>query len=242
VARQQQQMMDVVASYCGSPPLPQDWMLRWNLDPVLWLGLAIGAAIALRAPHPRAALGGIGVLAAAFVSPLCALSVALFSARAVHHILIVAIAAPLIAAAFPARRSSALGTALLASVVTLWLWHVPSLYDRALADTAIYWLMQFSLIAAATWFWRELFAAPPMPAILAAILGMAQMGMLGALLTFAPDALYTTHARTTLAWGLGPLADQQLAGLIMWVPGIIPYAVITALIGRRFWMRTAIAA
>jgi putative membrane protein len=231
--------MSSIASYCGTPPLPTDLFLRWNLDPILLIALAIGAAVALRSARPRLMLGGVVVLALAFVSPLCALSVALFSARAVHHILIVAIAAPLLALAFPARQARFLGAALLMATVTLWLWHVPSLYDRALAHTAIYWLMQVSLLATAVWFWRELFAAPPVPATLSAIAAMAQMGMLGALLTFAPDPLYVVHIATTLPWGLSPLADQQLAGLIMWVPGILPYAVITAVIGRRLWMLTA---
>ena len=234
--------MSSIASYCGTPPLPTDLFLRWNLDPILLIALAIGAAVALRSARPRLMLGGVVVLALAFVSPLCALSVALFSARAVHHILIVAIAAPLLALAFPARQASFLGAALLTATVTLWLWHVPSLYDRALAHTAIYWVMQVSLLATAVWFWRELFAAPPVPATLSAIAAMAQMGMLGALLTFAPDPLYVVHIATTLPWGLSPLADQQLAGLIMWVPGILPYAVITAVIGRRLWMRTAVPA
>jgi putative membrane protein len=45
------------------------------------------------------------------------------------------------------------------------------------------------------------------------------MGLLGALLTFAPRALFEPHQATTLPWGLSPLADQQLGGLIMWVPG-----------------------
>ncbi len=231
-----------MSSYCGEPPLPHDWLLRWNLDPLLLLGLAICAAIALRSDRPRLALGGVGVLAIAFVSPLCALSVALFSARAAHHIALVAIAAPLIALAFPARRSGQLAVALLVATITLWLWHVPTFYDRALANTALYWLMQFSLMASAIWMWRNVFAAPPVPALLAAIFAMAQMGMLGALLTFAPDALYAAHAGTTLAWGIGPLADQQLAGLIMWVPGVFPYAILTALLARRSWMQAARAA
>jgi putative membrane protein len=44
------------------------------------------------------------------------------------------------------------------------------------------------------------------------------MGLLGALLTFAPVALYAPHTLTTAAWGLTPLEDQQTAGLIMWIP------------------------
>jgi putative membrane protein len=49
------------------------------------------------------------------------------------------------------------------------------------------------------------------------------MGLLGALIVFAPRPLYTLHVASTAAWGLTPLADQQLAGLLMWVPAILPY-------------------
>lgn len=226
-----------MTSYCGAPPQPYDWISRWNLDPVLLLALGLGAALALRSAHPRRALAAVGVLALAFVSPLCALSVALFSARAVHHLLLVAVAAPLIALAFPARRPGFLGAAFLVSTATLWAWHLPSLYDLALGDTAIYWLMQASLLATAIWFWRGLFAAPPLSGTLSAIFAMAQMGLLGALLTFARAPLYAAHAGTTWPWGLDPITDQQLAGLVMWVPGVIPYAVATALIARRAWVR-----
>lgn len=187
-------------------------------------------------------MGGVGVLALAFVSPLCALSVALFSARAVHHVLLVAVAAPLLALAFPARRAGTLGIAFVASTAILWSWHLPALYDRALGDTSIYWAMQLSLLATAVWFWRELLVAPAMPAAMAAIVGMAQMGMLGALLTFAPSPLYAAHAATTLPWGLDQIVDQQLAGLVMWVPGVIPYAVLTAVVARRAWRSAGIAA
>jgi len=50
-----------------------------------------------------------------------------------------------------------------------------------------------------------------------------QMGLLGALLTFAEHPLYAPHLATTLAWGLTPLEDQQAAGLIMWAPAAALY-------------------
>ena len=50
-----------------------------------------------------------------------------------------------------------------------------------------------------------------------------EMGLLGALLTFSQNAIYAPHALTTAAWGLSPLEDQQLAGLIMWAPGALAY-------------------
>ena len=227
--------MQRIASYCGAAAIPDDWMWRWNFDPILLIALATCALLALRSDRPRMALAGVGVLAVAFVSPLCAISVALFSARAVHHVLIIAVAAPLFALALPPRRTDHLFAALLISTATLWAWHLPSLYDRALADTAVYWLMQLSLLGTAIWYWRAVFAAPPVPAMIGSILGMAQMGMLGALLTFAPAPLYISHVVSTLPWGIDQLADQQLGGLAMWVPGVLPYAVLTALIARRIW-------
>jgi len=228
-----------MTSYCGAPPHPYDWIQRWNFDPVLLVALAVAAAVALRSPQPRFALASVGVLTVAFVSPLCALSVALFSVRAVHHVLLVAVAAPLAALAFRGRASTHVSIAFVLSTATLWAWHLPSLYDRALGDTTIYWLMQLSLLGTATWFWRELFAAPPVSAWMASVFAMAQMGMLGALLTFARVPLYATHAGATLPWGLEQVADQQLAGLVMWVPGVIPYALATALIARRVWTGAA---
>ena len=231
-----------MTSYCGAPPDPADLMRSWNLDPILLLALGAGALVAWRSRHPKPALAAIGVLALAFVSPLCALSVSLFSARAVHHLLVVAVAAPLLAMAFPARRPMLPGLAFVAATVVLWAWHLPSFYDAALAGTALYWLMQATLLASAFWFWQAMFAAPPVTGVLMAILGMAQMGMLGALLTFATTPLYATHIGTTLPWGLDQVVDQQLAGLVMWVPGIVPYALAVAVLARRTWARAAAAA
>ncbi|MET1756090.1 cytochrome c oxidase assembly protein [Novosphingobium sp. RD2P27] len=173
----------------------------------------------------------------AFVSPLCALSSALFSARAVHHVLLVAIAAPLLARAFPAERESGLALPFAVSALTLWLWHAPPLYTAALNDNAIYWLMQVSLLGTAWWFWRSVFAAQDVlpAALLTVAAAIGQMGLLGALLTFAPDPLYAHHLTAPLAFGLTPLQDQQLAGLIMWVPAMAPYLLIAIWMARRAW-------
>jgi putative membrane protein len=57
---------------------------------------------------------------------------------------------------------------------------------------------------------------------------MAQMALLGALLTFAPTALYAPHYFTTQLYGLTPVEDQQLGGLIMWVASLPLYAAAAA--------------
>ena len=70
--------MAVPVTYCGPPPVPAELVSSFNLDPVLLLGL-FATALALR--REKAGLAAVAVLAVAFVSPLCALSAALFSAR-----------------------------------------------------------------------------------------------------------------------------------------------------------------
>ena len=76
-------------SYCGPAPGAGDWAAQWNGDPVLLAALGLMAFAVLRLPGSRrsAGLAGVVVLVVAFVSPLCALTTALFSARAVHHLL-----------------------------------------------------------------------------------------------------------------------------------------------------------
>ncbi|PHK94254.1 CAAX protease [Pseudoroseomonas rhizosphaerae] len=225
--------------YCGVGPVPGELWGRWNLDPYLLslLALLLGWAALRPAGLPRrAALGGWLVLALAFVSPLCALSSALFSSRVAHHVLLVGAAAPLLALALasPPRGAGAgpwralqgaLGLAVPAHILALWLWHAPPLYAAALSSHALYWAMQASLLGTGLWFWSAALARrDASPPFLAALLTMmAQMGLLGALITFAPAPLYAPHLGTTQAWGLSPLQDQQLGGLIMWVPASLVY-------------------
>lgn len=227
--------------YCGSPPDPSDILTRWNLDPVLLAGLAlfvVGIWVGRsQLRGPRSGLVAIAVLAVAFVSPLCALSSALFSARVVHHMLLVLVAAPLLAAAFAPPRKGSLATPLALSSIVLWAWHTPGAYNLALSNVGIYWLMQCSLLGSFLWFWRAL-EVPDRSLIESAtaiIASFAQMGLLGALLTFAPVQLYAIHAIAPLAWGFAPLADQQLGGLLMWVPAGLPYAVMLWRAGRHTW-------
>ena len=218
-------------SYCGSPPTLDTLWGRWNFDPVLLMALlatAIGAGIALRHAGPRRqwAFAGAWLLAAIlFVSPLCALSVALLSARVTHHVALTMLVAPLLAMALPAAwgRSLSLLPPLVISTMALWLWHAPDPYTAAFLHPALYWVMQLSLLCSFTWLWLGLVRAnASMASGLSALSSAIQMGLLGALLVFAPQPLYLPHLTSTLAFGLLPLEDQQLAGLIMWVPANLP--------------------
>lgn len=227
---------DLAGLYCGPAPDPGAIWVRWNLDPLL---IAAVVALALVIGRSRAGAAAVAVLAVAFVSPLCALSAALFSARVVHHLLLVALAAPLIALALPAKVPRRATPLFLISTGVLWAWHLPKAYDAAMADMGLYWVMQATLLGSATAFWRAVLAPgqPTGQAGLAILGAYMQMGLLGALLTFAPDPLYAIHQLAPLAWGFTPLSDQQLGGIIMWVPAGIPYAAFGALVALRGWWR-----
>jgi putative membrane protein len=212
--------------YCGPAPDPSAWLGRWNLDPVLLAVMGLAFVLLWRgwAREGRSALIAASVvLAISFISPLCALSSALFTARTLHHLLLILAAAPLLALALPGARKSRLLPAAAVHVVIFWAWHAPGAYASALSSDAVYWAMQLSLLASGTWFWMGVRKASAPAAIVGLLAVMLGMGLLGALIAFAGQPIYAPHFATTLAWGMTPLEDQQAAGLIMWAPAAAAY-------------------
>jgi len=202
-------------------------------------------------------MSGWAVLALALISPLCPLSVALFSARASQHVAITMIAAPLIAAAFAraisvrsAHRLAALAlidspiVAAFVFAAILWFWHAPAPYALTFDSVAAYWTMHVTMIASAVWLWYRLIddGARPIEALIASLVSTVQMGFLGALITLAPHPLYAPHFATTPAWNLTPLEDQALGGAIMWVLGCIAFlAMAMTALSRLLRSRTPVA-
>lgn len=258
-----------VTPYCGSPPTPDALWARWNLDPVLMAGLLaiLGSYMigVLRPGGPGKNIAGwrrgafvVGWMtaAAALISPLCALSVSLFSARVGQHMILSLVAAPLVMLGRPGwaltglRRHAALrldtnpppainraaAGAAAAFAVALWFWHAPRPYDATFASPIIYWLMHLTMFAAALMVWKvvlEPHVAGAVPALTAGAASTLQMTLLGAIITLAPRLLYAPHALTPYAWGLTQASDQQLGGLIMWVPGCSIFLAVTLLtLGR----------
>lgn len=230
---------------CGPAPVPGELWGAWNLDPAVLAALvALAVMVGWRArPGTRAVgLWGVVALAVAFVSPLCALTVALFSARAAHHLVLITLAAPALAVAWPLLPRGPAGLALAALTGAMIAWHLPGIYAQIWASETLYWLMQAAMLLPAWAFWSAVLAPGAdagdtlrRAALIGGLAGI--MGFLGAILTFAPGVLYFPHVSGTGPWGLTPLADQQLAGLIMWVPGFVPLALIAAALLRRAWRR-----
>lgn len=246
----------LIIPYCGAPPLPDALWARWNLDPALIVVLAallgvyaLGERLtALVAAPPKPSrrdvaffASGWAILSAALISPLCALSVALFSARVGQHMIIAMIAAPLMvlgspvprfAALLPSRWANQLTRAfeVLANKVTaallfatfLWMWHTPFFYGATFRSDLVYLTMHLTMFGSAFLLWHGLLVRGLDQPLLAFGTGFAttlQMSLLGALLTFATRPLFTEHLLTSAWWGFTPVEDQQLGGLIMWVPG-----------------------
>lgn len=216
--------------YCGAAPPPDEWLAHWNLDPVLLVAITgIAALVWWRPPEggSRRAQGGLLALTALlFVSPLCALGSALFTARIVHHVVLATALAALAVSALGLHRrriagSLAVWTALQA--LLFWAWHAPPLYAAALSSDALFWVMQATIAGSATLWWAKLRQAEGGAAVVALLATMVLMGVLGALITFAGRPLYAPHWLTTQAWGLSPLEDQQIAGILMWAPASAIY-------------------
>lgn len=248
--------------YCGSAPVPGQLSAAWNLDPPLLGAFALAAVglawVSRRSTEPMAPRRTLGfavawlVLLVAFVSPLCNLTSALFSARVVQHLLTIQVAAPLLVLAWPAdaprwpgwARSVARPFAVPELAwglfgVTLWVWHLPGPYMAALRSDAVLWLMHATLFAGALAAWRSVLVTDDSSlrarGLLSALGTSVHLAMLAALLIFAPEPLFAYHATTTLAWGLSPLADQQLGGLVMGVVGSLAYVALNLYAAGR-WM------
>lgn len=259
---------------------PSELWTSWGSSPGTVLVLVVaGVAYArgVRATRQRPALAGIVrrrrraavaagvVLVAALASPLDAAAGTLFSAHMVQHLLLTAVAAPLVVLAAPLRtirrgltlptrrvldrfRVPLAGDAPLRRSATAWAtglfvattsaWHVPALYGAALDSSLVHAAEHLTLLGAAVAFWWAVLGAARR-SLLWAIAGLfvacIHGGALGALLALSPRAWYPLHAASAERWGIDPLADQQIAGAAMWVPTATIYVAAMAVLVHR-WM------
>lgn len=122
--------------------------------------------------------------------------------------------------------SSPLGAWLL-HFIALWGWHVPPLFEATLTSDFAHGLQHTSFLATALLFWWALLAGHgrgrPAVAVFYLFTTVIHTGVLGALLTFSERLWYPLYDPLTRPWGLSPLEDQQLGGLIMWIPASASY-------------------
>lgn len=233
----------------------------------LWRSAGAGRGIRF-AQAGRFAAGWLA-LVVALASPLDSLAELSFAAHMVQHELLMVLAAPLLvlgrpleawAWALPTRWSRDLAAAgrspILATpwqwitepagawcfhAAALWLWHLPWLFEAALANEAVHIAQHASFFGSALAFWWTVFGRGSRAADGASLVSlfttMLHTAALGALLTFASAAWYPTYAQH-VPFGFTALEDQQLGGLVMWVPAGFAYIAAGLVIVAR-WLRPA---
>lgn len=122
-------------------------------------------------------------------------------------------------------------SAWLLETVALWVWHIPALYDATLTSDWIHAAQHLSFFFTAVLFWSALYgvgrsALSYGAGTLYVFAAAAQCSALGALLTFSSVLWYPAYATSTALWGLTALQDQQLGGVIMWVPSSIVFIIV----------------
>jgi putative copper resistance protein D len=124
-----------------------------------------------------------------------------------------------------------------------WGWHFSALYDQALENAALHYVQHATFLGAALLFWWPVIGADPSPwrlphpvRILYLFMALPQNSFLGVAILSAPTVLYPHYVTNARDWGLPPLEDQALGGMIMWVVGDLFF--LAAMLGVVvLWMR-----
>jgi cytochrome c oxidase assembly factor CtaG len=139
------------------------------------------------------------------------------------------------------RRASDPLTATLVHGIAIWIWHAPALFDDAVSDAAVHRLQHLTFFGTALLFWWALFRRSTRDYGMAALhlfITMIHTSLLGVLLVLSPRLLYGADAAFAEICGLSPIEDQQLAGLLMWIPAGLIYAA-AALTMAGLWIANA---
>jgi putative membrane protein len=125
--------------------------------------------------------------------------------------------------------------------VALWLWHIPQLFDASVESRVVHALQHSSFLGSALLFWWALLRGHAArrqygAGVLYVFSTALHVWILGALLTFSARPWYSAYRNTTAAWGLSPLEDQQLGGLILWAPPALVY-IAAGLALLALWLR-----
>lgn len=234
-----------------------------NVPALLISATSLGAYAAIFRSYRRLGylLTAMVVFLLTLLSPLNALADGyLFSAHMAQHILLLLIVPALLLLSLPRLLSLSAPLRLMghplpcwgAGVGAMWFWHVPALCNAAVSSRSIHTLQTISLLALGALFWQPILApreeerlSPPI-AVMYLFSACVTCSVLGIMLTFSPVtvcSIYTMPPSDPLGmlhtiravWGFTPERDQQIGGLLMWVPMCLIYlAAIFAQITRWF--------
>lgn len=205
-----------------------------------------------------------GALAITFFTlngPLHDLSDAyLFSAHMVQHLVLTLVVPPMLILGTPgwmlrpllrngsvlalAKRLTSVGGCFLIFNVVLALWHLPPMYNLALANHPVHIFQHLMFIAAAVFMWWPLTSQLPelprasYPAqMMYCFLLTIPMGVIAIYISMADDLLYPAYAVAPRIMGISPMADQQYGGLVMWIPGSMFFYLVMSVVFFKWWKR-----
>jgi cytochrome c oxidase assembly factor CtaG len=236
----------------------------WTWRPVP-LGIVVAACAAhlarMRLSQPRRSLALLAATAAvvlALASPIDALARGtLFSAHMLQHMLLALVAPPLALLALPTaqgapavrRTPAVLPWAM--GVGAMWIWHAPALCNAAATSDALRGLQNVSLLAMGTAFWLPIVGPrtdrrlSEMAAVAYLFTACVACTILGISIALSPVEVCSAYGHATdplgalplvrQGWGLTHGVDQQLGGLLMWVPGCTVYAAAILGVMARFY-------
>jgi putative membrane protein len=175
-------------------------------------------------------------LLAVCLPPLASAARSVFAAHMLQHLLVIAVAAPLLALSVTGWRWPSAATAWLLFVGTFLFWHWPVAFRWADHSELTRLLELASILLTATVFWMAAFhALNSGAAALYVVAAAVATDFPGVIMIFAPTAVCTMPGERATVWYLTPLADQQLAGLLMWVPAnLVFFSIAIALTARWF--------
>ncbi|MEP6668613.1 MAG: cytochrome c oxidase assembly protein [Chthoniobacter sp.] len=231
----------------------------WTWNPLLLVASVAalaGSRLAFRqAGRFRYFAASVGVILLALISPLHTLANGyLFSAHMAQHILLLLVAPALALLGLPASFSvSRLFRFLtypivgwISGVGAMWFWHVPSLCSAAAISPTMFTVQTISLLSLGSAFWwqvlapREEHRLPPLAAIVYLFTACTACSALGIIITFAPAGVCPIFMQPVDRlgilpmlredWGMTMPRDQQIGGLLMWVPMCLIY--VTAILAQ----------
>ena len=216
------------------------------------LAIVLYAARYRRRLQPRAAFhaAAVALFFVALASPIGVLARGyLFSAHMLQHLILVLAVPPLLLLGLPRQpdadppREGSAGVYIgswLAGAAAMWIWHERTLCNAAATVPAVQWLQTITLLLMGFAFWRPILAPrdsdrlPPFQGILYLFTSCVTCTVLGIMVTFSPVEVCNAymHPVDSLGvlplirdgWGLSRRGDQELGGLMMWVPACFVYA------------------
>jgi putative membrane protein len=228
--------------------------LGFSLHPSTVIGIAALAALYVWRARKGPAGGPTTAQRAAFVSGLAVLFFTLngpvhdlsdfylFTAHMAQHLILTMLVPPLLIAGTPdwmlrpaiqipwvlaaARWVTRPIAAFAIFNITLVVWHLPPLYNLAMAEHGVHIFQHLCFLVSATIMWWPLMSTmPELPRLsypqqmLYAIAMALPMSVLAIVLTYADSSLYPAYASAPRIWGITPIEDQRYGGLLMWIPG-----------------------